>query len=99
MFTITILIGNQSTAINIHPNHTARQILDYLKQDGRISKFQANVHLHFNGAILPPDTPVSHFGIGPNATLSVVSNNGPGFGGGGKETLLATLLKAFTNLK
>ena len=99
MFTITILIDNQSTAVNIHPNHTARQILDYLQQIRLISRFQANVHLFFNGGLLPPNQPVSHFGIGPNAVLNVVSNNGPGFGGGCKETLLVALLKAFAKLK
>lgn len=99
MFTITILIGDQSTAINILPNHTARQILDYLKQKGLISEFQAAVNLRFNDGILPLNEPVSHFGVGPNAMLKAVSLPQAGFGGGGKETLLQNLLQAFTKFK
>lgn len=99
MFTITIIIGNQSTAINIYSNTTAHQILDYLKENGHIPQFQSNFHLHFNGGLLPLNEPVGQFGVGPNAIVKIVSNSKPGFSGAGKETLLKTLLKAFTNLK
>ena len=98
MFTIQIQIGNQSTGVNIFPNHTARQILDYLQQNQLIPQFQGNFHLQYNGSVLPSNEPVAQYGIGPNATLEVVSQSGPGFGGSGRETLLKTLLKAFTKL-
>jgi len=99
MFTIHIQIGNQSTGVNILPNHTARQILDYLQQNHLIPQFQANFHLRFNGSNLPLHEPLAQFGVGPNSTLEVVSQSRPGFGGSGRDTLLSSLLKAFTNLK
>jgi|GEM_PF-2225704 len=99
MFSITIQIGNQVTNVNIHPSHTAGQILDYLRQNGLISTVQTQIGLQFNGRVLPRNEPVSYFGIGPQAILEAVSLSQPGFGGGGKESLLQNLLQSFAKLK
>jgi hypothetical protein len=99
MFTINIIIGDKSTAVNIHPDNSAQQVLDFLRREGWISKMHGFYYLKYNGSVLPFHAPLSQFGIGANVTLDVVSSNGPGFGGGGRETLLQNLLQAFSKLK
>ena len=99
MFTINIIIGNKSNAVSISSGHTPRQILGYLRQNRQVPQFQSNFYLQFNGDILPFDVPVGNYGVGPSDTLQVVSQQPQGFGGGGKESFLETVLNAFKKLK
>jgi hypothetical protein len=99
MFTIHIIIGNQSTAVSILSTHTARQILDYLRQNRLVPQLQGGIHLQFNGSMLPLDEPVGNYGVVSSSTLHVSALKRVGFGEGGKETMLDTILKAFAKLK
>jgi hypothetical protein len=99
MFTIFVKVGTQYFSVQVHGNHTATQLLETLKQGHIIARFQQSFHLVFNGVALSPQIPISHYGIGPQAILEAVSLSQPGFGGGGKESLLQNLLQSFAKLK
>ncbi|HLP95065.1 MAG TPA: hypothetical protein VK168_13570 [Saprospiraceae bacterium] len=99
MFTIFLKVGLQSFSMQVHGSHSAMQLLETLRQNRVLSRFQQSFHLAYNGEVLSPDLPISHYGIGPQAILEVVSVTQPGFGGGGRETLLQNLLQAFAKLK
>ncbi len=99
MYTISIIIGQQRHGLNVDPGNTPAQVLEYFKNAGVISRFQGQYSLQFNGRTLPAQEPLGHSGVGPGATLQVHSYTGPGFGGGGKESLLRNILNGFTKTK
>ncbi len=99
MFEIHISLDQQWFSCNVYIGTTSAQIIDLLRTNNLVPKFVHGYCLKFNGHVLSPDLPISYYGIGPQAILEVVSVTQPGFGGGGRETLLQNLLQAFAKLK